>query len=103
MKFSARVPKDKPEVVEVSYNCECGCKPRARYERDTTESGHQQCCCGQLHFVGGEATQHLKAYVAEKQATGQDTRHYTLYEEDVKAPWGKVPVAFGVPDQLTEH
>ena len=103
MEFVVRILKNKPDVIEVRYDCACGCKPRARYQRGTEEAGHEHCCCGQVHFVGEQATQHLEAYLAERRATEEDTRQYTVTEYPVAAPWGAVPVAFGIPDRLTEH
>jgi hypothetical protein len=31
MDFIVRTPRNQDDVVEVRYECECGCKPRARY------------------------------------------------------------------------
>ena len=105
MEFVVRSPRNRPNVVEVRYDCECGCKPRARYEQGTTEAGHEHCCCGRVHFVGDQATQHLEAYLAERRASGEDVDlQYTVQEQVVTAPWGDpIPVAFGVPDKLHEH
>ena len=99
--FVVRTPKNKPDVIEARYDCVCGCKPRARYERGGNEAGHEHCCCGRVHFVGDEATLQLEAYLEERRATGEDTRMYTVDMYQVMAPWGAVPVAFGPPDQLT--
>jgi hypothetical protein len=102
VEFTARSPLNKPNVVEVRYNCVCGCKPRARYERDTDEAGHEHCCCGRVHFVGEHAADHLQAYLAERRTTGEDLRTYDVDEYQVQAPWGApIPVAFGTPDVIT--
>ncbi len=103
MELTVQTPKGKPDVVEVRYDCACGCKPRARFQRGTTEAGHEHCCCGRVHFVGDEAAQQLQSYLAERLATGEDTRLYTVSLYQVTAPWGAVPVAFGTPDRLTDH
>ena len=103
MEFTVRTPRNKPDVIEARYDCECGCKPRARFERGTTEAGHEQCCCGRVHFVGDGATQQLEAYLVERKASGEDSRGYTLDEYQVSAPWGSVPIAFGTPHELTAH
>ena len=103
MEFFVRTPRDKPDVIEARYDCECGCKPRARFERASSDAGHEHCCCGRVHFVGDGAHQHLDAYLAERRTSGEDTRNYTVDEYQVSAPWGSVPVAFGTPDQLTGH
>ena len=101
VEFAVRTPKNRPDVIEARYDCACGCKPRARYERGSNEAGHEHCCCGQVHFVGDEATEHLETYLAERRSTGEDTREYKVDQYEVAAPWGAVSVAFGTPDQLT--
>ena len=103
MEFAVRTLKDKPDVVEVRYDCVCGCKPRARYARGSDEAGHEHCCCGRVHFVGSKANEKLEAYIAQRRATGEDTRHYALAQYQVTAPWGPVPVAFGTPETITHH
>lgn len=103
MDFVTRPVRNNPDAVEVRYDCACGCKPRARYQKGTTEAGHEHCCCGQVHFVGHEAAQHLEAYVSARKQSGEDTRHYSVTTYEVAAPWGPVPVALGVPDTLTPH
>ncbi len=101
VEFAVRTPKNRPDVIEARYDCACGCKPRARYERGSNEAGHEHCCCGRVHFVGDEATEHLETYLAERRSTGEDTREYKVDQYEVAAPWGAVSVAFGTPDQLT--
>ena len=105
MEFVVRSPMNKPDVVEVRYDCDCGCKPRARYQRGTSEAGHEHCCCGRVHFVGVEAPRHLEDYLEQRQASGEDAGlSYAITVEEVTAPWGEpVPVAFGMPDKLHEH
>ncbi len=105
MEFIARSPKNQPDVLEVRYDCACGCKPGARYRRGTLEAGHEHCCCGNVHFVGAQALERLQAYLAERRAAGQDADlAYTLDTQQVRAPWGEeVPVAFAQPDTPRPH
>jgi len=100
MEFIARSPRNNPDVVEVRYDCTCGCKPRARYQRGTEEANREHCCCGQVHFVGFHAEERLKAYLDERSAQGMDIEigGYSIHTQDVEAPWGEpVPVAYAVP------
>ena len=103
--FVVRAPLNKPDVVEVRYNCDCGCKPRARYQRGSGDAAHEQCCCGRVHFVGVDARGRLEAYLQEKSSSGEGNEvHYTISAEEVTAPWGEtVAVALGVPDKLHKH
>ena len=105
MEYVVRSPMNKPDVVEVRYDCECGCKPRARYQQGTAEAGHNQCCCGRVHFVGVDAAGRLHTYLEERRAQGEDAGlNYTVTVEEVNAPWGEtVPVAFGIPDTPHAH
>ena len=103
MDFVARSPRNNPDIVEVRYDCVCGCKPRARYERGTDEAGYEHCCCGRVHFVGDHATEQLEAYLEERRISGEDTRQYALNQYEVVAQWGAVPVAFGTPDELAKE
>ncbi len=105
MDFTVRSPLNKPDVVEVRYDCACGCKPRARWQRGTAEAGHEHCCCGLVHFVGPEAEGKLKAYLVERKARGEDAgREYALHTRTVNAPWGDpVSVAYGIPNTLSPH
>ena len=100
MDFVVRSPLNRPDVVEVRYECACGCKPRARWQRGSPEAGHEHCCCGRVHCVGPEAEQRLTAYLEERRRQGEDAgRTYTLHTQTVTAPWGEpVPVAYGIPD-----
>ena len=105
VEFVVRTPMNKPDMVEVRYECDCGCKPRARYQRGSSEAGHEQCCCGRVHFVGMDAKGRLEAYLQEQVTSGEDIgTHYTISTEEVTASWGEtVAVAFGVPDKLRKH
>jgi hypothetical protein len=91
---------NQPDVVEVRYDCQCGCKPRARYQRGSDEAVHEQCCCGRVHFVGTDALQKLETYVQEERR-GET---YSLTLQQVTAPWGEdIPVAFGLPQEPHHH
>ncbi|MBI4336980.1 MAG: hypothetical protein HY683_04035 [Chloroflexi bacterium] len=105
MEFTVRSPMNKPDVVEVRYDCACGCKPRARYTRGTSEAGHEHCCCGIVHFVGAEASKHLEGYLAERRAKGEDADMvYTQHRQQVTAPWGEpVEVAYALPKVPKAH
>lgn len=98
LQFSIRLLRD-GVTAEVGYQCNCGCKPRARYQRGAAEAGHEHCCCGLAHFVGSDATHQLQAYLAQRRAEGLDAdRNYILGEREVEAPWGgTLEVAFAVP------
>ena len=105
MEFIVRSPLNRPDTVEVRYDCECGCKPRARYQRDGAEAGHEHCCCGRVHFVGVQAEARLKEYLEGRRAQGLDADlTYSIGTEQAEAPWGEpVEVAFGIPDHLRGH
>ena len=103
MEVAVRTLKNKPDVIEVRYDCVCGCKPRARYQSGSNDAGYEHCCCGRVHFVGDSATQELESYLNSRHANGEDTREYTLNQYQVTAPWGAVTIAFGTPDDLTNH
>lgn len=105
MQFFVRALPNRPDTVEVRYDCPCGCKPRARYQRGTDQAGHEHCCCGRVHFVGTKADQRLQSYLAERKAAGEDSDlTYTFHLEVVTAPWGEsVPVATAIPDRPREH
>lgn len=98
--------QNKPDVVEVRYECACGCKPRARYERHSDEAGYEHCCCGQVHFVGARAEERLRAYLAERAAQRLDAEvgSYTIHTQQVQAPWGEpVAVAYALPATPKQH
>ena len=105
MEYVVRSPMNRPDVVEVRYDCECGCKPRAKYQQGTTDASYEQCCCGRVHFLGIEARSRLETYLEERRSRGEiEGMSYTLTVEEVTAPWGQsVPVAFGVPDKPHKH
>jgi hypothetical protein len=94
----------RPDTALVRYDCECGCKPNARYQQGSTEVGHEHCCCGNVHFVGPGAKDELERYLAARKATGEDAGRgeYALSEVLLDAPWGgKLAVAYGIPAQHT--
>ena len=100
MDYVVRSPMNQPDVAEVRYDCECGCKPRARYQRGSDEPSHEQCCCGRIHFVGTDALQQLEAFV-QQERPGET---YSLSVQQVTAPWGdEIPVAFGLPQEPHHH
>ena len=106
MEFSVRTPRNRVDTVEVRYDCACGCKPRARYERGTDDAGYEHCCCGQIHFVGASAEERLKLYLDERSKSGldEDIGGYTFYSQQISAPWGDlVPVAYAVPTNPRDH
>jgi hypothetical protein len=105
MEFFVRALPNRPDTVEVRYDCACGCKPRARYQRGTDEAGHEHCCCGQVHFVGARAHQRLEDYLTGRRAQGEDLdMAYTLHQTEVGAPWGEaVSVAYAVPNTPHKH
>ncbi|MCX6024500.1 MAG: hypothetical protein NTZ05_22765 [Chloroflexi bacterium] len=96
--FAVRLLRDGVTAV-VGYNCACGCKPQARYQKDAAESGHEHCCCGLAHFAGSDASRQLQDYLAQRRADGLDgDRVYELGERQVEAPWGgPLAVAFAIP------
>ncbi|MQF48751.1 hypothetical protein FIM08_02465 [SAR202 cluster bacterium AC-647-N09_OGT_505m] len=106
MEFIVRTPRNNPDEVEVRYDCACGCKPRARYQRGTDEANHEHCCCGQVHFVGARAKEQLEAYLKDRSMQGldQDLGGYSTNVQQVETPWGEpVPVAYGVPAKPRAH
>ena len=105
MDYVVHTPKNRPDVVEVRYDCECGCKPRARYQQGSDDAGHEQCCCGRVHFVGVDAGARLDAYLDQKRESGEGAdMTYEITVEEVTASWGQsVPVAFGIPNVPHKH
>ena len=105
MDFVVHSPRNKPDTVEIRYDCECGCKPRAHYERGTDDAAHEHCCCGRVHFVGSRAVARLESYLAERRTEGLDTDlTYELHASEAQAPWGEsVVVAYAIPDHPREH
>jgi len=98
LKFKAKKGESADQLV-VSYSCDCGCKPEARYERNADEGGHEHCCCGKVHFAGPRAEQELRDYLGDRRKNGQDEGlGFDLSLDAVKAPWGEtVPVAYALP------
>ena len=94
-----------PDTVLVRYDCPCGCKPSAEYERDSAESDFEACCCGNLHFVGPNSDADLQAYLADRKTRGEDSDvgDYQILHIDVQAPWGPIPVTYGLPSQSRKH
>jgi len=106
MNFIVRTPRNNPEIVEVRYDCECGCKPRARYQRGTDKAGHEHCCCGQVHFVGAGAEERLKYYLEERAAQRLDEElgGYSIYCQEINTPWMEsILVAYAVPSKPKAH
>lgn len=105
MEFIVRSPLNQPDVAEVRYDCPCGCKPRARYTRNTEDAGHEHCCCGIVHFIGAEAVKRLQEYMADRATRDMDAGlKYTYHTQDVKAPWGQnITVAYGLPTPPKKH
>ncbi|MBI4212988.1 MAG: hypothetical protein HY534_01650 [Chloroflexi bacterium] len=95
-----------PTEALVRYDCPCGCKPSTEYVRDSAESDHEHCCCGNVHFVGPNARADLDQYLAERRATGEDddVGGYDIHEETLAAPWGgQIPVVYGLPHRPRKH
>ena len=90
--FQVRLPKKGKDIVDVRYDCVCGCHPMARYERGSAQSGRQHCCCGIVHFAGADAGAQLRKYLDERKADGRDTPElkYEVSNASVKAPWGEM-------------
>ena len=106
MEFIVRQLAQHPDTILVRYDCACGCKPNAEYRRGSMDVEHEHCCCGNVHFVGGDARRHLEAYLNERagQHLDDDVGAYTITELTVSAPWGEtVPVAYGLPATPRKH
>ncbi len=100
IKFQVRSPKKGKDIVDVRYDCVCGCHPMARYERGSAQSGSQHCCCGIVHFAGADAGTQIQKYLQERQADGRDgpDKRYELAQTSVKVPWGEeLTVAYAQP------
>jgi hypothetical protein len=68
--------------------------------------GHEHCCCGNVHFLGPKAKAHLEDYLAQREKEGldADVGGYTVFETEVKAPWGEsVPLAYALPLKPRAH
>ena len=99
MKFKVRAVSNQADTVDVGYDCPCGCKPGAKYQRGAGAAGHEHCCCGRVHFVGPQAERELESYLEERRRSGEDAGlEYTISTQQVKSRWGeRIPVAFAVP------
>lgn len=102
IKFKVRHDKKLKDVAEVTYECACGCHPNARYTKGSTESGHEHCCCGIVHFAGADAASQLRVYLDERRTQGIDAPdlQYEVEHVTVNAPWGeRLSVAYASPKQ----
>jgi len=100
MEFIVRQIGSRPDTMLVRYDCTCGCKPNAEYTQGSSETGHEHCCCGNVHFVGPGARGALEGYLAERRTRGEDADvgEYSVEELSVADPWGgQVAVAYGTP------
>lgn len=100
LKFTVRQGRKDTDMVEVKYDCACGCHPVAIYVREDTKAGSQHCCCGIVHFVGPDAEAQLRKYMDDRKAQGLDgsiTKH-EFRQTAVTAHWGaEIEVAYAVP------
>ena len=106
MEFIVRQLSSRPDTMLVRYDCACGCKPNAEYQQGSREVGYEHCCCGNVHFLGPSARQHLEKYLGERKAQGLDDEigSYTLHETEVSAPWGgTVSLAYALPQIPKPH
>ena len=105
MDFIVRQMTSRADTALVRYDCECGCKPNAKYVQGSSEAGHEHCCCGNVHFVGPQARQRMETYLAGRRASGEDTGLvYALHDQQVGAPWGEsLAVAYALPDKPKQH
>jgi hypothetical protein len=95
-----------PTEAMIRYDCPCGCKPNTEYEKDSTASDYEHCCCGNVHFVGPNARADLEEYLADRKTRGEDddVGGYEIREEAVPAPWGgTIPVVYGLPLAARKH
>jgi hypothetical protein len=91
-------------TVYVRYDCACGCKPGAEYERDSGETGSDNCCCGNVHFAGPDARGCLDGYLASRTEEDAELGGYAITETSVTAPWGgEIPVAYAIPNKPRAH
>ena len=106
MEFIVREMSSKPDTIYVRYDCACGCKPGVEHRRGSSEVEHEQCCCGNIHFVGTGARQELEKYIDDRQAEGYDEEleGYQVSEEQLAAPWGgSVTIAYAIPAKSRAH
>lgn len=104
MEFIVREMSNKPGTVYVRYDCACGCKPGVEYTRDSSDVEHEQCCCGNVHFVGPDARQHLEEHIVSRQDEDADLGGYNVSDTQVSTPWGgSVAVAYALPNKPRAH
>ena len=105
MEFIVRSPLNQPDVAEVRYDCACGCKPRARYTRNTQDAGHEHCCWGTCILWARRRRKNCKRTWQTAGGKGEDSgMAYTYYAKGVKTPWGEsVSVAYALPDTPKPH
>jgi hypothetical protein len=98
IKFSIHASQSNPNVLRIHYDCPCGCKPSASYERHVSNSGSSQCCCGRVCFVGLHADQQLRELLSAKASDA-----YTFYSDSISTPWNEnLPIAYAVPEAQTK-
>ncbi len=101
MDFIVRQLSSRPDTALVRYDCPCGCKPGAEYHQGSEETGHEHCCCGNVHFVGPGARRELESYLADRRSQGMDVNRgaYRIEESSLDDPWGgRLAIAFGAPE-----
>ncbi len=106
MEFIVRQLSSRPDTMIVRYDCACGCKPSAEYKQGSAEAGHENCCCGIVHFAGPEAKARLEEYISGRKAEGldDDVGGFTVEETSVTMPWGgDLPVAYALPQTTRKH
>ena len=105
MEFTVHTSKYQKDTIEVRYDCDCGCKPRAKYQREQETAAYEHCCCGRIHFVGVGAETYLSTYLENRRNQGEDTALvYELASKLMDTPWGEpVQVAYAIPDNPKKH
>lgn len=105
MEYIVRRPMNKLDVVEVGYDCHCGCEPRARYQRGTANVGRDHCCCVRTHFVGQQSLHQMEAYLEQRRTSCEYVGlNYVIAVDEFNAPWGEpIPIIVAVPDRLRKH
>jgi hypothetical protein len=104
VEFIVREMSSKPGTIYVRYDCACGCKPGVEHRRGSSEVEHEQCCCGNVHFVGPEARQELEKYIEGRRAEDEELGGYAVSEEQLSTPWGgSVTVAYAILAKPRAH
>lgn len=104
MEFTVREMSSKPDTIYVRYDCACGCKPGVEHRKGSAEVEHDQCCCGNVHFVGPGARRALEEYLEARRAEDAELGGYTVSEEELATPWGgSVNVAYATPAKPRAH